>query len=325
MFGKLQLAIHLLQEDIKREGKLKGLQFFFRQLLGISSYEAEIRILKERINTLSYLLNESIDITSIPPTKNKDLRVMQECDALLLALFDKVCKKYNLVYWLSYGTLLGAVRHKGFIPWDDDMDVAMPREHFNKLKSILTKEFESKGFTISDFDKPGYVIGFGYQHLKTGTWLDIFPVDTYSSSCQLEDIREMLVRKIGDYRIFYHNEKDNRDITFFENERKKRFMSNGNFSIVYHGLEYASNEYLLFELSDIYPLKTLKFEGYDFPVPNNNEKYLRYIFGNYMAFPQTGILIHDEGRGPLHTWAKKNGIQMNEVKADLEKYLSDYA
>ena len=54
----------------------------------------------------------------------------------LLIKFDKLCQENNLKYSLAYGTLLGAVRHKGYIPWDDDIDVMMPREDYNKLLSI---------------------------------------------------------------------------------------------------------------------------------------------------------------------------------------------
>ena len=177
-----------------------------RLLLGITDLEEMVSVMKERVNTLTYLLNESVDITSITPTKNQDLRIMQQCDALLLAIFDKMCKKHGLTYWLTYGTLLGAVRHKGFIPWDDDMDVAMPREHFDKLVPILKSEFEGKGFTISDSDSPS-LIGFGYQHLKTGTWLDVFPVDTYSSSQELSQVEEQLKSKIDEYRLFTTKKK----------------------------------------------------------------------------------------------------------------------
>lgn len=132
---------------------MKGIiKEFLQRRLGISYLRDEIiQDLSDRVNTLSYFLNEFVDITSIPPTRNKDLRIMQECDALLLALFDKICKKYGLTYWLS----------------------------FDKLLAILKSEFEKSGFTVSDFDKPGYIIGFGYQHEKTGIWLDVFPVDVF--------------------------------------------------------------------------------------------------------------------------------------------------
>ena len=304
---------------------LSKLRQHVRLLLGITDLEEMVSVMKERVNTLAYLLNESIDITSIPPTKNQDLRIMQQCDALLLAIFDKVCKKHGLIYWLTYGTLLGAVRHKGFIPWDDDMDVAMPREHFDKLIPILKSEFENIGFTISDFGKPGYIIGFGYQHHKTGTWLDVFPVDTYTSAHQLDDYREQLIQKIDKYRQLYNKENAQHDSDYFSSQRKQCFETDGKYKILYHGLEYGVGEYLLYEEKDIFPLVSLSFENFEFPVPNSFDKYLRFIFGDYMSFPKSGILIHDEGRGPLHTWAKRNGIKMEEVKNLLIKIYNEYS
>lgn len=55
----------------------------------------------------------------------------------MLVAFDKICKEHNLRYWLAAGTLIGAARHGGFIPWDDDLDVNMPREDANKLKDMM--------------------------------------------------------------------------------------------------------------------------------------------------------------------------------------------
>ncbi len=72
------------------------------------------------------------------------LRAMQ--NRLLLALVDihNVCEKYNLTYFLDGGTLIGAVRHKGFIPWDDDIDIMMPLDDYNKLGECIEKEFGDK-------------------------------------------------------------------------------------------------------------------------------------------------------------------------------------
>lgn len=294
---------------------VKKIRKILDRILGIND-------LKDRINTLHYLLNESIDITAIPPTKNKDLRIMQQCDALLLALFDKICKKHGLTYWLTYGTLLGAVRHKGFIPWDDDMDVAMPRAHFDKLLNILRSEFETSGFTVSDFNKPGYLIGFGYQHQKTGTWLDVFPVDVFPSAGRLDEIEDELKFKVDAYRKCYNKEYSSCDVEYFASQRKKRFSCEGDYTIMYHGLEYG--DYMFYDEKDVFPLTTMLFEGYELPVPCQYELYLKRIFGDYMSFPSKGILIHDLGREPLHTWAKQNGIDMFEVKRKLESYLNGY-
>lgn len=301
------------------------------RLLDFTDIKVDVNRLKkakadESLQTLYYFLNEFVDITRLPPTRNSDLRIMQECDALLLALFDKVCKKHNLVYWLSYGTLLGAVRHKGFIPWDDDMDVAMPRSDFNRLQKILEEELTPMGFTVSDFNKPSCLIGLGYKHLQTGTWVDIFPVDIYDSSQSLDGVYYDLEPKINAYKQYYLNNMENADSATIDAFRDKMFEQTGSYTILYHGLEYDSSlsELLLFDKEDVFPLSTLTFEGLKFPVPCRCDKYLTTIFGNYMSFPRSGILLHDEGRGPLHGWAKKNGIDMNEIKKQLAAILSNY-
>lgn len=73
----------------------------------------------------------------------------------LLCEFDRVCKKYNLKYILEHGTLLGAIRHKGYIPWDDDLDVSMLREDYDKLVEVGAKEFREPYF-FQNRDYNGY-------------------------------------------------------------------------------------------------------------------------------------------------------------------------
>ena len=65
------------------------------------------------------------------------LRELQLRQLEMLKFLDEVCRKHDLKYWLSYGTCLGAIRHGGFIPWDDDIDVEMPRTDYIKLQKIL--------------------------------------------------------------------------------------------------------------------------------------------------------------------------------------------
>ena len=87
------------------------------------------------------LLNYIVDINNIPKTKGK-LRQIQLQILEMLKLFDDICKRNNINYWIESGTLLGAVRHKGFIPWDDDVDVCILRDDVEKLNKILDEELK---------------------------------------------------------------------------------------------------------------------------------------------------------------------------------------
>lgn len=159
--------IKQIKENYKKRGGVYAFRKFIQYLIGMYEYD-------DQLQTLHYFNNLFHSCSMIPPTSDPDLRIMQECDAIQLAIFDKVCKKHNLRYWLDFGTLLGAVRHNGFIPWDDDMDVAMPREEYVKLKDVLESELKKFGFVIGNTKW----IGLGYHHYETGLWMDIFPLDT---------------------------------------------------------------------------------------------------------------------------------------------------
>ena len=109
----------------------------------------------------------------------------------LLKKLLEVCRKYNLRIWAEGGTLLGAVRHKGFIPWDDDIDMAMPREDYDKLQAIAKVEFKYPFFFQSGYtdlfpngqsklrkDRTAAIIKADlFQKFHQGIFIDIFPLD----------------------------------------------------------------------------------------------------------------------------------------------------
>lgn len=138
---------------------------------------------------LSSALKEQIENQNI---RNQVLRKLQLTELEILQELDRVCRKYNLRYYIVGGTLIGAVRHKGFIPWDDDIDVSMPRKDFNTLCKISKEEFGSSYFLqthktdkkcyfhYAKLRKEGTYFGedkFEHTELHKGIFMDIFPLD----------------------------------------------------------------------------------------------------------------------------------------------------
>ncbi len=144
----------------------------------------------------------------------EDFRRMQLLELDMLVELDRVCRKYNIKYAIMCGTLLGAVRHKGFIPWDDDVDVAMLREEYEKLKAIAD-ELNPEICFFQDHDTdPEYRWGYGKLRrtgttyirprqkklkCKTGLYIDILPLDDIPTSTvgqALNDFHCFCLRKI---------------------------------------------------------------------------------------------------------------------------------
>ncbi len=122
----------------------------------------------------------------------EERRRLQKKELTILEIFQKVCQKYDLRFYITAGTLLGAVRHKGFIPWDDDIDVAMPREDYDKLRHIYKTElpqdyYWQDSYTEENFPyfyakirKHGTQVeepGMENFHMRSGISIDIFPLD----------------------------------------------------------------------------------------------------------------------------------------------------
>lgn len=87
----------------------------------------------------------------------KEFRTMQLLELDMLEELDRVCRKYDIKYCITYGTLLGAVRHKGFIPWDDDSDIAMLREEYEKFRKVAHEMDPSICYFQDHFNDPEYL------------------------------------------------------------------------------------------------------------------------------------------------------------------------
>ena len=289
---------------------------------------AGIEQIQDEINTLHYFFNEYIDITQFPKTKDPDLRIMQNGLLLLLKIFDKLCKKNGLTYWLSSGTALGAERHHGFIPWDDDLDVCMPREDYDKVIPLLKDKLEPYGIIVrwgGYFDNWGYLarLALAYKTLETGIWMDIFPAEKTYISKPISDARPDLNNAIDEYRQYYLSAQNVVDDQEIKKKRADIFSSygigKGDITIYIEAPEFGSGHRYMHE-EDIFPIKRVSFEDTMMPVYQNNPAYLVQCYGqHYMDFPQRGILDHVDPDGQhAKTRAKRHGVDMQEVIEYLE-------
>lgn len=136
--------------------------------------------------------------------KQSDLNRLQNTILIIMDEIDRICRKHNLKYSLFAGSLIGAVRHKGIIPWDDDIDICMPRKDYELFFNICKKELKPEFGVTSIETKSDYGYGFSKITLK-GTqirqnglnkgnnifelWVDIFPYDCIPNS-RLKQIKQ---------------------------------------------------------------------------------------------------------------------------------------
>ena len=228
---------------------------------------------------------------------NKNLKKAQNVMLEMLIEVDKICRKYNINYWLDSGTLLGAVRHKGFIPWDDDLDISMSIDDYYKFIKIAQSELPSymqlqikeieRDFPY-DFakirDSRGKIIE---QHEKNknvtynqGIFIDIIPVIFINDSSFYKTLYKFNFLAIKLFSYKYLNRNKIRQ--FLINLHDK--MHSNNKIVIRSGRFPELNFYIKKE--DIFPLKKIEFEGCDFYIPNKPKEYLKSLYGNnFMQLP----------------------------------------
>lgn len=235
-----------------------------------------------------------------------ELRQMQMRMLEMLLCFDRICKKHNIRYWLCSGTLLGAIRHEGFIPWDDDLDVEVMRDDYKKLMKILPSELP-ENYVLQNHDTdPGYFFCFAklrdknsyleetnrYDRIFTykGIFIDIFPYEPVPKW-----IHWLSCQTFGHIYSIMNNPEYNNQLAL----RKVNKIYDLNHKFIFPllrgigalipvklwhyglGIPYNNDCYV----DEIFPLKTAKFEGYDMPVPNDCHSWLTRKFGDYMKLP----------------------------------------
>lgn len=149
----------------------------------------------------------SMDTSTIKKLQAIELEILKE--------FIRLCDDNNLRYYLSYGTCIGMIRHKGFIPWDDDIDVSMPREDYDRLVKIANDKLSDGFFFQNYFTDPRCGLIFGkirkngtilsevYSHhiaMHQGVWIDVFPMDRFPND---PNVRKKFFRNLNFVKNLY--------------------------------------------------------------------------------------------------------------------------
>lgn len=245
------------------------------------------------------------------------LRKVQLKELDILLEVKRICEKNNIKYFLYAGTLLGAVRHQGFIPWDDDIDIAMLRDDYEKFLNVAPSEISGDYYVESPRNVANYVYSFckvkangtvfmeectSKLNIHQGIWIDVFPIDTIADitpkymkkkknkvniwqtgidySNGIITLEKPLTRFFFNTLSFVYGKKlmaKKEQYMIEDNKKQSEWVLDYNTIYGYHRSLFPSE---MFQQTESYI-----FEGYEFTGPKDYDKMLKTIYGDYMQLP----------------------------------------
>ena len=209
--------------------------------------------------------------------------------------FAEVCDKYGLKYYVVWGSLLGAIRHQGFIPWDDDFDVAMPREDYNRFLKIAGDDITFPLFLQTPYTDPGYYVSWAKIRNSTTTAI-LDDCDKNSMVAEREEIYK-LVKRLGvamRHGNPYLDERQLQDeITYWTDKPLQDFEKMERIASSHSGLK----DYYVAILTTgdvrkkVWPKRFFertvkqKFENIEVVIPELYDELLKIQYGDYMTYP----------------------------------------
>ncbi len=234
----------------------------------------------------------------------------------MLEVVDAICTKHCLDYWLDAGTLLGAVRHQGFIPWDDDMDIAMPRKSYETFLRVAPQELPDFMWLQTSHTDPGYFNMAtplkirdrssryiekherGDEPYVQGIFIDVFVYDTMPEKSKQRKRYKFLAKKIsrllnakysavntGHHANFYKIIAQFLPKSLLEFLLQQIITSANNSGSPYLGRGYNCVGKNFLKQEDIYPIQRAAFETGLFNIPNNAPEILTQQFNEYLIIP----------------------------------------
>lgn len=249
---------------------------------------------------------------------------IQKIELIILKEVINVCKKYKIEYFITGGTLLGAVRHQGFIPWDDDIDIGMTKENYIKFVQIARKELTSPFYLQTIEDSSAYSLPFAKvrmenTHVKEvfsenvdvgdGIWIDIYIYDRVKKRIAVNRGIGLILRLFARINLIKNkyspgNLSKKRSAKIINGiiqmcpisslHARLLFLNSLNvlFRESHHKTDYfveRDNQFegkFVFPVEDILPCREIEFEGIKVMAPYNPYNYLERAYGDYMRLPK---------------------------------------
>lgn len=270
----------------------------------------------------------------LPKAKGK-IRKTQLAQLGLLKEVKQVCDKNGILFTLDGGTLLGAIRHRGFIPWDDDVDIRMSYDDYEKFKAVVA---DNERIEVNNY----YNYCFGYKLIKVkykateAFFVDIFPYEhvQVAKEDEKEKAKKLVCQKsneLNEMNLKYlHEDSDLSSATVkgapvkskyvdskYEQEKQtvlSCFPQYGEGNWIISSVENSMPEYqrAIYPMEECFPIvkDALYFEGMTFNMLKNEEQYLNDLYGDYLSLPTRAA--------PVHSMELKKGLKEALIKISEE-------
>ena len=262
-------------------------------------------------------------------------QLFQDAEAQLFVEFDEFCKKHDILYWATGGTVLGAYRQQDFIPWDDDIDVYIARDQLNKLKKATEEDDRYRITVVWDWYVPCKQIRFRLSDVDNPCFVDLFTLDWVQGNPKTawefgqEQRREFtnsirMQFKDTDWSQILYIDDSNPLVPKLEQMLNERIEELGTHITVLSDQEHATalvrgpenidegHSSGPYPIDEWLPLDYLRFRNMSVPVPNMWRQYLHRLYGDYMSIP------HDISS---HEHVANDYINSAQSKAAMNRFL----
>lgn len=250
--------------------------------------------------------------------KSIDINQLKSIQLEVMDYFHKWCQENGITYFITAGTLIGALRHKGFIPWDDDIDLVMLRTDYEKMLSLYPNDGRYRLYAIEKdatciyayakiYDSETLMVeGDEKDHPAIGVNIDIFPLDNVTDNYEDGKRLKKQLHLLNDILGVKQLDRANRG--FIKNvmvsvlrsisrcfsypwlvrriiKKSKKYIDNNNSRYIVNAVIYAKGEREILEREWFKETIDLEFEGRKYKAPIGADQYMKRLFGNYMQLP----------------------------------------